>query len=360
MNHDVARVGIVGCGNISRTYVENMARFDNLAPVACADLDMDRATATADTYDITARSVDALLASDDIDVVLNLTVPAAHAEVAQRAVDAGKHAYNEKPLCMERAQAARLLQTADANGVRVGCAPDTFLGAGYQTCRRIIDRGDIGKPIVATAYMVSGGPERWHPSPHFFFEPGGGPVFDMAPYYFTALVHLLGPIRRVTAFTGKGLKERVAGSGAHAGEKIPVMIDTTATGALEFVSGAMASVIFSFDVKGAHHLPQIEVHGADGSIACPDPNGFGGPVRHYQREGEAWDDVGLVPGFTEKGRGLGLSDMMAAHREGRPHRAGGALANHVLDAMHALYDAGRGGRAVTLESTCDQPAALAS
>jgi predicted dehydrogenase len=356
MKDGLAGVGVIGCGSISRTYLEQMPKFGNLKAVACADIDPGPANEKAEKYGIPALSVDDVLGHEEIDVILNLTIPAAHAEVALQALENGKHVYNEKPLGIARDEGRAVLQAAAADGLRVGCAPDTFLGAGQQTCRALIEEGAVGKPVAATACVMGAGMERWHPRPEFFFQPGGGPVFDMGPYYITALVNMLGPVRRVAGFTTKGFADREIGSGPDAGTRFAVNIDTTVMGVLEFASGPVATFIGSFDIKGGHHVPLLEVHGTQGSISCPDPNGFGGPVGLRRAGDEDWIDAKLVDGYTDQSRGIGLSDMMAAIGENRPHRAGGEVAFHVLDVMQAFYDASDTGRAVELESDCAKPA----
>ncbi len=358
MKDGVAGIGIVGCGNISRVYLEQMPKFGNLKAVACADINPDQANEKAEKFGISALSVDDVLAHEEIDTILNLTVPAVHAEVALRALENGKHVYNEKPLGIARDEGREVLNAAKDRQLRVGCAPDTFLGVGHQTCRALIDDGKVGQPVAATACVMGAGMERWHPRPEFFFQPGGGPVFDMGPYYITALVNLLGPVRRVTGFTTKGFEEREIGSGPDAGHRFTVNIDTTVMGVLEFVSGPIATFLGSFDVKGGHHVPLLELHGTRGSISCPDPNGFDGPVTFCESGDKEWTEMPLVEGHTGQNRGVGLSDMIAAIEENRPHRASGELAFHVLDVMQAFYDASADGSAVELESRCEQPAVL--
>jgi predicted dehydrogenase len=300
--------------------------------------------------------VDELLADPEVDLVLNLTVPQAHGEVAEAALDAGKSVYNEKPLTLTREDARTLLEKADGNGLRVGCAPDTFLGAGLQTCRKLIDEGAIGTPVSATAFMLSRGVERWHPNPGFYYQPGGGPMFDMGPYYLTALVFLMGPVRRVAGTTARGFAERVIGSEPHRGERIRVEVPTTVLGLMDFAQGGVGAIVTSFDVMGRHSLPRIEIHGTEGSLSVPDPNTFRGPVRLARPEGEDWEEIPLAFGYEENSRGLGVADMAAGIRSGRPHRASGDLAAHVLDVMHGFHDAARDGRFVEPTMSCVQPA----
>ena len=351
------RVGVIGCGNISGIYLTNCRKLPGLELVACADLDMARAWAKAAEHAIRAAAVDELLAAPDIDLVINLTVPAVHAEVSMSALAAGKHIYTEKPLATRRADGAATLALAREKGLRVGSAPDTFLGGGLQTCRKLIDDGAIGEPVAAVAFMTGHGPEGWHPDPEFFYKPGAGPMFDMGPYYLTALVSLLGPITRVTGSARSSFPERTIGSGPNQGQTIAVETPTHVAGVLDFAGGAVATIITSFDVWAAN-LPRIEIYGSEGSLSVPDPNTFGGPVRIRLAKDKAWRDVPLTHGYTENSRGLGVADMAGAIREDRPHRASGELAYHVLDVMAAFEDASITGRHVAITSGPPRVAAL--
>ncbi len=355
----VTRIGIIGCGNISGIYLANCRVLPGLELVACADLDMERARAKAAEHAVRAEAVDDLLASPDIDLVINLTIPAVHAEVSRRALGAGKHVYTEKPLATRRADGAATLALARAKGLRVGSAPDTFLGGGLQTCRKLIDDGIIGEPVAAVAFMAGHGPEAWHPDPEFFFKPGAGPMFDMGPYYLTALVSLLGPIARVTGSVHISFPERTIGSGPKQGQKIVVETPTHVAGVLDFAGGAVATIITSFDVWAAN-LPRIEIYGSEGSLSVPDPNTFGGPVRIRLAGDREWRDMPLTHGYTENSRGLGVADMASAIRAGRPHRASGELAYHVLDVMAAFEEASTSGRHVAITSGPPRVAALSA
>ena len=348
------KLGIVGCGNISSTYLKVLDDLDDVEAVACADIDLARAEARAAEFGLRACTVEALLADPEIEIVLNLTVPGVHAAVALDALQAGKSVYNEKPLAIERVDGQKLLDVATERGLRVGCAPDTFLGAGLQTCRRLVDDGAIGRPVAASAFMLSHGPENWHPDPEFFYQPGGGPLFDMGPYYLTALIALLGPIVRVTSSAQISFPERVIGSENKRGQVIRVETPTHISGVLDFAGGAVATLVTSFDVW-ATTLPRIEIYGSEGTLSCPDPNTFDGPVRLWRAETRQWEDVPLVEGRNQQSRGLGVVDMAAAIRAGRPHRASGQMAYHVLDVMHALLDASQVGQHIELASTCDRP-----
>lgn len=358
MELETVKVGVIGCGNISGVYLKNMTQvFDILEVAACADLVRARAEARAREYEgVEPRTVEDLLADPDIEIVVNLTPPGAHAEVALAALRAGKSVYNEKPLAITRREGRELLETAQAQGVLLGCAPDTFLGGGLQTCRKLIDDGWIGEPVAATAFMMSHGHESWHPDPEFFYKPGGGPMFDMGPYYLTALVSLLGPVRRVTGSARITFPQRLITSEPKAGTVIDVEVPTHVAGVMDFAQGAVGTIITSFDVWGAR-LPRIEIYGTEGSLACPDPNTFGGPVLVKRRRGE-WAEVPLTHGYTENRRGLGVADMAYARRTGRPQRASGELAYHVLDVMCAFQEASESDRHVLLESACERPAPL--
>jgi len=351
-------VGIVGCGNISGIYLEAGTKWDILNIVACADIDLVRAQAQAAKYGIPkACGVAELLADPSIDIVINLTVPAAHAEVALAALAAGKSVYNEKPLALDREQAKQMLELAREKGLRVGCAPDTFLGGGLQTCRKLIDDGVIGEPIGASAFMMSHGPEGWHPNPEFFYQPGAGPMFDMGPYYLTALTTLLGPVRRVTGSTRVSFPERVIGSAPLRGQVIKVNTPTHIIGVLDFAAGAIGTIVTSFDVWSSE-LPRMEIYGSKGTLSLPDPNTFGGPVRVRLAGEQSWSEVPITLGYTENSRGLGVADMADAIRTGRTHRASGQLAYHVLDLMHTIHDASREGRHIDMTSSCELPEPL--
>jgi predicted dehydrogenase len=354
----MSKIGIVGCGNISDIYIEAGEKFDILEIVACADLIPERAHTKAEKHAIPrACTTEELLADPEIEIVVNLTTPGAHAEVGLAAVEAGKSIYNEKPLTIRREDGARLLRLARDRGARVGCAPDTFLGGGLQTCRQIIDEGHIGQPIAATAFVMDHGHEHWHPAPEFYYQVGGGPMFDVGPYYLTALVSLLGPVSRVTGSTQMSFPERTITSEPKHGQTVQVEVDTHVAGLLDFESGAIGTIVTSFDVW-AHKMPFIEVYGTEGSLSLPDPNTFGGAVQLRRGRQREWEDVGLTHAYTENSRGLGVADMAQALLSGRPHRANGEVAYHVLDIMHAIHEASEQGRHILLESTCQRPAPM--
>ncbi|GAB4517769.1 MAG: Gfo/Idh/MocA family oxidoreductase [Anaerolineae bacterium] len=350
------KVGIIGAGNIAPAYIKGCRGFDILEVAAIADLDSTKAEARAEEFGLKAMSIAELLADPDIQIVINLTIPRAHAEVDLLILEAGKHVYSEKPLGVTREEGARVLEKAAQAGLRVGCAPDTFLGGGLQTVRKLLDDGAIGDPVAAMAFLTGRGPESWHPNPDFFYKFGGGPMLDMGPYYITALVVLLGAVRRVSALTRITFPERIATSPALHGHKIAVEVPTHYSGSLEFASGAIVTMVTSFDIYAAN-LPRIEIHGSAGSISVPDPNHFVGPVRLWTPDQREWCDVPLTHDDTVL-RGIGVADMAYGIHFGRPHRASGDLAFHVLDVMQAFEESSAAGQAVTLQTQPERPAAL--
>lgn len=358
MKGPAAKVGVIGCGNISGIYFTNGRKLAMLDVVACSDLIAERARASAEKYGIAkACTPEELLADPAIEIVLNLTIPKVHAEVALAAIEAGKSVYTEKPLAVTREDGKRVIDQAAKKGVLVGCAPDTFLGAGIQTCRKLIDDGWIGKPVAATAFMTCHGHESWHPDPEFYYQAGGGPMLDMGPYYLTALVNLMGPVRRVTGSTQLTFPERTITSEPKYGTVIKVEVPTHVVGVLDFADGAVGAIITTFDVWAAD-LPRIEIYGTEGSLSVPDPNNFGGEIKVLRHNTKEWTTIPHTHGYPENSRGLGVADMAAALRSGRPHRASGQLAFHVLDIMEAIHDASRTGKHVELTSACPRPAAL--
>ena len=352
-----ARVGIVGAGNISDHYLRISAGFDSFAIQAVADIDPERARAKAEAHGVRAVSVPELLADDAIDVVVNLTVPAAHAAVSRAVLEAGKHVYSEKPIATDRAAAAALLALAEERTLRVGCAPDTFLGAGLQTARAVIDAGLLGEPVAATAFMMSSGPERWHPDPGFFFAPGAGPLFDMGPYYLTALVNLFGAVARVSGSAKIGRPTRPVLSAPLRGTSVEVTTPTHVTSLLEFAGGPVATLVTSFDAP-ASQLPWCEVYGTEATLSLPDPNTFGGPLRVRRASDKEWQELPITRPYDVNSRGLGLADMVVAAAEGRAHRASGELAYHVLDVMQSVLDAASEHAWLEVESSVARPAAM--
>jgi len=349
------RVGLIGVGNISPAYIKGCRMFDVLDLAACADIDVERAKRVAAENGIPhAYSVDELLADPSIDIVVNLTVPVVHAEISQRIIAAGKHVYSEKPLSITLKDAKGVIDAAQAKGVRVGCAPDTFLFGPHQNCRRAVDSGVIGKIVGAAAFFVGHGPERWHPNPDFFYKFGGGPMLDVGTYPITNLVSLIGPVVRVSGTATASVKERIGQND----RRIPVEVPTHYTGVLEFASGAVATLIVSFDVW-KHRLPAgMDLYGELGTLTAPDPNGHQPrDVKLYKPGQDDW--VEIKSEFPDEWmRGTGVADMAHAILENRPHRASGELAYHVLEIMEAFELAQREGKYVTLKSTCTRPEPL--
>jgi predicted dehydrogenase len=350
------KVGFIGAGNISEQYLKASRTFPILDVVGIADLVRSRAEERAEAFDLRPYTPDEMLADPDIEIVVNLTIPAAHGTVNLAVIEAGKHVYSEKPLAITREEGRRTLDAARERNLLVGCAPDTFLGGGLQTCRKLIDDGWIGEPVAATAFMTGRGPESWHPDPVFFYQPGAGPMFDMGPYYLTTLIHLLGPVRRVTGCTRRSFEERIATTPTRYGERIPVSVTTHVAGLLDFVSGPIATIITSFDVWHAN-LPRIEIYGSEGTLSVPDPNIFRGPVRLRRAGAEEWSEIPLTH-YVPIGRSIGVADMASALLSGRQPRASGDLAYHVLDLMHAFDESSESGRHIEIESQCERPAPL--
>ncbi|HXH60728.1 MAG TPA: Gfo/Idh/MocA family oxidoreductase [Fimbriimonadaceae bacterium] len=352
-------VGVVGCGNIAPIYLQNLSSFDETAVVAVADIKPERAKARAEEFGVKkATDLKGLLDDPDVEVVLNLTTPPSHFSVAKAALEAGRHVYNEKPLTIDVREADELLATSSDRGLLVGCAPDTFLGAGIQTCRELIDHGAIGEPLAFNAFMMCPGHEGWHPDPAFYYDFGGGPLFDMGPYYLTALVALLGPVARVCGAKKKSFETRTIGSEPKRGEQIDVKVPTHLVTVMEFAGGAVGQLTTSFDVKH-HTLPHIEVYGSKGTLGVPDPNGFDGKVRLRSAGDDDWKEVPLARPYAQNSRGLGVRDLVQAAEEGREPRASGALARHVLQVIHATHAAPHRGEYVEIEGV-ERPEAMPS
>jgi predicted dehydrogenase len=350
-------VGIVGAGTISGTYLENLTSFPDVRVLRIADLDTGRAAAQAVRFGVPhPGTVAELLGDPDVELVVNLTVPASHVEVGLAALEAGKHVWAEKPLALDRQTARKLLDRAREKNLRVACAPDTVLGAGLQTARRAVDAGRIGRPFTALALFQVPGPESWHPAPEFLFQAGGGPLLDMGPYYLTTLVHLLGPIRRVTGAGGRARETRVIGSGPRAGTAFPVTVPTTVTALVEFEAGSSAQLVLSFD-SALRRVGFVELTGTLGTAVLPDPNRFDGPTRLYRSGGEPEE---LAPDGHAASRGTGTLELARAIRAGVPERASGELAYHVLDAMLAIDESLTRGQSVEVGSTAAVPPALPS
>ncbi len=352
-------IGLVGVGDISGADLHTVRQFDSLEVVACSALHLEHAQARATEFGIPrACTVEELLADPEVEIVVDLTVPRAHYDITRQALEAGKSVYGEKPLALTREQGAELLALAAARGLRIGCAPDTFLGAGLQTCRRLIDEGANGEPVAATAFMLCHGHESWHPAPEFYYQVGGGPLFDMGPYYLTALVTLLGPVRRVSAAARKTYSLRTITSEPRRGQVIEVEVPTHVASVLELESGPIVTLVTSFDVWSSN-APLLEIYGSEGTLSVPDPNTFGGPVRLRKAAELSFRDVRMLHGYAENSRGLGTADMASAILEDRPQRCSAELAYHVLDTMHAIHDAAALGTRVEVRSTCERPEPMA-
>ena len=352
-------IGIIGTGNISDAYLRAAPRFPALHILACADANPDVSVAKAAAWNIEALSVEALLIDPRIDIVLNLTTPQHHVDIGLRALAAGRHVYAEKPLAVTLADGLRLMNAARQSDLRVGSAPDTFLGGSHQTARFAVDAGAIGRVVAGSAHMMVPGHELWHPNPDFYYQPGGGPMLDMGPYYLTCLINLLGPVRAVCGMQSMPRDTRTIGSGPRAGQSFDVTVPTHISGLLEFASGAQISITTSFDVwKHGHN--HIELYGSDGSMIISDPNQFEGAIQ-VSAQGGDWSDVPQTHAYgTGNHRILGLADMAHAIMENRPHRASIDLALHVLEVMEAIGIAAETGMRQVMVHGCKRPEALAT
>jgi predicted dehydrogenase len=345
------KVGVIGCGNISDIYFQSAKTFSNLEIIACASERGASARTQALRYDIPYVLTPAeLLNHPEIEIVLNLSIPKTHYALNLAALEAGKSVYSEKPLALNREEGSHLLETAARRGLKIGCAPDTFLGAGYQTARKLLQEGAIGEPVAGVAFFGWRGPEEWHPDPQFLFEEGGGPLFDMSPYYLTALVTLLGAVRRVSSISRITWPVRPIMNPQFQEKKVTASVATHVAGLLEFENGVIVNLIASFDIL-AHNLPRIEIYGSHGSLSLPDPNFFGGPVKVSGLDRE-WREASLVNQYVENHRGIGMSDLALAIRENRWAQASGELAYHVLDVMQSLNEAAANqGRSIEVATT---------
>jgi predicted dehydrogenase len=349
-------VGIVGCGVISKHYAANASAFESFDLVACADVLPPCAEELAMAHDLTALSVDDLLADPAIDVVLNLTPSSEHAPVTRAALAAGKHVYTEKPLALDVDEGAALLREADRLGLRIGCAPDIFLGGAYQAARELIDEGAIGRPLAVSAAMLVGGADAWHPSPEQFFRDGAGPLLDMGPYYLSAIVALLGPIRRVVGFASVHRPVREIMVGPRAGEEFSVTTPTHTSATMELDGGVTANLVASFDATD-RYVCDFAVHGTGGDLSLPDPNAFEGPLRLRQGR-DGWENVSYAGRGLREARGIGLADLTDAIAEGREHRATGELGLHVVDVARSILRSAGEGRAIPVATTTARPGGL--
>jgi predicted dehydrogenase len=362
-NIEPVGIAIAGCGNISDQYLTNLVRFPDVAVLACADLDLDRAAAQAAKYGVPhSGDLATVLAMHKVELVINLTVPAVHASVALQAIRAGKHVYGEKPFALSVREAQAVTAAATEYGVKLGNAPDTFLGAGLQTARRAVEEGRIGTPISAEATFGYPGPDAWHPSPEFLFQKGGGPLLDMGPYYLTALVQLLGPVKTVSGFSKRAKGKRTIGSGPRAGDTFNVTVDTQVSALLEFASGPIATATFSFDAPTAFR--ELEVQGTEAVIRLPDPNRFDGSVFLCKKdvskvEPDEWLEMPSESDWAEipaegssEGRGMGALEMARALRSGGEPRAAADVAIHVLDVMDSIAASAASRNTIPVSTTC--------
>jgi predicted dehydrogenase len=361
-------VGVIGCGNISAAYMRLAPLFRGIEIIACADIDVDAARRRAAEFSLRAETIDGLLRSEDVSLVVNLTVPSAHYAVSGEILDAGKHVYSEKPFVLHVGEGKALGQRAQDKGLRVGSAPDTFLGGAHQLARRLVDSGRIGKVTGGTCFVMSHGMEHWHPNPDFFFQPGAGPVLDVGPYYIANLIQLIGPVQRVAALATIPSRERTIRSMPRRGEKIPVNTPTTIHSLIEFRSGAVVTLNASWDVWSHGHAP-MELYGENGTIFVPDPNFFGGTVRFTRGAREvkraarwehpfAIENEKSVSGARANYRTAGLADMALAILENRPHRCSFEAALHAVDVMTGILESGETGKFVEMKTDCERPAAL--
>jgi len=361
-------VGVIGCGNISAAYFSLAPLFRGIEIRACADVNMDAAKARAKEFNVRAETVDDLLKADDVDIIVNLTIPAVHYDVSKSILEAGKHVYSEKPFVLTVEEGLDLKARAEKKGLRIGSAPDTFLGASHQLARDLIDKGKVGKITSGTAYVMSHGMEHWHPNPDFFFQPGAGPVLDVGPYYITNLIQLIGPVKRVAAITSTPQTERTITSKPRYGEKVKVTTPTTIHALLHFENGAVVTLNASWDVWAHGHAP-MELYGEEGTIHVPDPNFFGGEVSFTKnaapvKKAPRWEHPFGIPnqkhaaGMLANYRTAGLADMAIAIAENRPHRCSLELALHAVEVMTSILKAGESGKFVEMTTTCGRPAAL--
>ena len=347
-------IGVIGCGKISDIYLKNLTGARSVEVLGVTDMVAERAEEKAAAYGVPALSLDALLESEDIGYVVNLTVPAAHVEVSEAALNHGKHVYSEKPFSLGKDEGTRLWELARGKGLRACSAPDTVLGGGIQTARKLIDDGWIGEPVAGTAFMMGHGPENWHPNPHFFYQPGAGPLFDMGPYYLTTLVHLLGPVADVAAMTRASFAERVIRNPSRNGERIPVNTPTHVAGTLAFEAGPLVTMVQSFDVWSST-LPRIEIYGSEGSMVVPDPNTFGGTIMVRHHDASEWQSMAPLFRPVENSRGIGVLDLVEAVEAGRTPRCDGSIGLHIVEVMEAMLQSGDTGRRITIETRPERP-----
>jgi predicted dehydrogenase len=345
-------VGIVGVGNISAQYLASIPKLSNLNLIGLTDLDTERAEKIANQHGTRAFRDNEIFSDPEVDVILNLTLPQSHASVNMQALQNGKHVYVEKPFALSVRESLPVITLAQQKGLRIGCAPDTFLGTGIQTSKYLLDSGAIGSVFGASAFWSAPGHERWHPSPQFYYLDGAGPLFDMGPYYLTALVFLLGPITSVIGNATRSDRKRKIHTGELADTPIAVEVDTHVSAILNHASGAQSTIMVSFEIWGSR-LPTIEIYGTRGTITAPDPNQFSEPTLIYTEDAPEWKEVEPLAGFMGAGRGFGLSEMVSAIGANRPHRASGQLGAHVLEVMEAILSSSKSDVRVNIQSTVD-------
>lgn len=349
------KIGVIGCGNISSKYFDNLKSSQEVDIVACSDLNLEKAKDAQIKFGINKScTVEELLSDKDISLIINLTIPKAHHEVSLAALKAGKHVYSEKPITETRESAKDLISFANKNNLKIACAPDTFLGTPTQTAIKAIKDGLIGEPKSAVAFLASPGWESWHPNPDFYYQAGGGPMLDMGPYYLTALIAMLGSVKRVTGISGKSFSERTITSEPKKGQKIQVNVNTHVSGSLEFTSGLIASLITSFDVQ-KHNLPKIEIYGTEGSLSVPNPNFFEGEVEYFKKGDKEWRALKNLETNDINGRGVGVIDLVRSISNNLTPRVSGDLAYHVLDCMLAFDESSESGTHIKINSSIRTP-----
>jgi predicted dehydrogenase len=346
-------VGVIGCGSVSIEYISNMKAFDILEVNSVTDINENKARQTATEHGLVAVTARDMFEDPEIQIIVNLTTPAAHTEISLQAIEAGKNIYNEKPLAATMEDAQRILQAAKKKCVLVGSAPDIFLGSSLQVTRKLIDEGLLGEPLAATAFLASHGPEIKHPNPQFYYQNGAGPLFDLGPYCLTSLVALFGPAKRVTGSAQTLIKERTIHTGPSKGSAFQSEVPTYISGVIDFWSGLVASVIFSFDIWAANQ-PSLEIYGTKGSLSLPGPHKFTSQVRLHRADAQEWSEIPL-PDSRHDGRGLGVADMAYALTNGYQPRANGELAYHVLDILNSLKKASESGQHILIKSLCPRP-----